>query len=485
MSKIPEDIRFYNTLNNRIEEFSPIEEGKVSLYTCGPTVYHYAHIGNLRTYIFEDVLSRTLRHAGYDVTHVMNITDVGHLQSDGDTGEDKMSVAAAREKKDPWKVAEYYEGEFFRHAGMLGIRPPDIVCRATDHIPEMIEMVSTLVDKGMAYESDGNVYFDVASFPTYAELANLKMDRQLSTDRVEIDDRKRNQADFALWFSQSKFPNQIMQWESPWGVGFPGWHIECSAMATKYLGERIDIHCGGIDHVPVHHTNEIAQAEATFGHKWVNTWMHGEFLVVDNGKMSKSKGDTLTIDKLVKDGFDPLAYRYQVLTSHYRKQLQFSYPALEGAQSAYEGLLDHVARWKGEASAGDTVRPEATAPYANAFWSSLRNDLHTPGAIATLWKAAKSTGLNATEKLCLAGEFDSILCLDLMAGPKRTLTPEHERIMAERDEARLGRNWQRADALRAVLTSEKVEVQDQSYMSLRRALRANTSNTAQGPALAG
>lgn len=455
-------MKIYNTATRRVEDFVPLEEGKVRLYTCGPTVYHYAHIGNMRTYVFEDVLRRTLEGLGYDVSHVMNITDVGHLQSDADTGEDKMSLAVAREKKSPWDIARYYEDAFFKHARMLGIERPGTVCRATEHIPEMIAMVETLVRKGYAYESGGNVYFDVAQFPRYPEFARLNMTGQQATDRVDFDGLKRNQADFALWFSQSKFPNQAMKWDSPWGEGFPGWHIECSAMAMKYLGERIDIHCGGIDHIPVHHTNEIAQSECCVDHNepWVNYWMHGAFLTVDKEKMSKSKGDVLTVEKLAADGFNPLSYRYLLLNTHYRGELRFNYDALEAAESAYKTLFEKVQEWRTETPDENGLSPRAIE-YRTAFWDAMRNDLHSPQALSVAWSVARADDIGNRDKLTLFRQFDGIFGLGLFNEQGHALSAQEQALLDQREAARLNKDWKESDRLRDVLLNDHgVQIRD-------------------------
>jgi cysteinyl-tRNA synthetase len=456
----PKHVSLFNTESRTVERLQPIEPGKVRLYACGPTVYKNAHIGNLRTYIFEDVLARTLERAGYSVTHVMNVTDVGHLQSDADEGEDKMTLAALQEHRSPWDIARFYEAEFFRHAAMLNIRRPNVVCRATDHISEMIEMIRVLQEKGFAYESGGNVYFDIARFPAYADFAGLRLDDLASTERVEFDERKRHQADFALWFSQSKFPHQIMKWDSPWGVGFPGWHIECSAMASKYLGERIDVHCGGIDHVRVHHTNEVAQSECCFGHRWVGHWFHCDFLELDKGKMSKSSGDFLTVDSLTQKGFDPRAFRYLVLTSHYRGTLRFSFEALEGAANAYGGLQRRVEELRAECgSRGDESLPPGVV-HAKAFWNAMMNDLRTPAAVASLWSVLKDEALPASQKLALVQDFDTVLGLDLAKASVQALTAEQEAWVAQREKARAVRDWAEADRLRKLLVEQGVEVRD-------------------------
>ena len=333
----------YNTMTRNKDEFVPYKEGKVGMYTCGPTVYNYAHIGNLRTYIFEDVLKKSLEYENYKVKHVMNITDVGHLQSDGDEGEDKMALGASREHKTVWEIAKFYEDAFFEDCIKLNIKRPTIVCRATDHIQDMINLIKKLEEKGYTYVSNGNVYFEIDKFEDYAKLANISMDELEAGSRIEIDPNKKNPLDFVLWFTNSKFSNQIMQWESPWGRGFPGWHLECSAMSIKYIGEYLDIHCGGIDHIAIHHTNEVAQSEGVLGHKWVKYWMHGEFLVLDSGKMSKSSGDFLTISRLEEEGYSPLDYRYFCLQSKYRKQLVFSFESLNDARNGYKKLKERIA----------------------------------------------------------------------------------------------------------------------------------------------
>jgi cysteinyl-tRNA synthetase len=457
-------LKIYNSLTRRKEEFVPIEAGRVRLYACGPTVYNYAHIGNMRTYVFEDILHRVLKRVEYEVHHVMNITDVGHLQSDADTGDDKMSVAAQREQKSPWDIAKFYESEFFRHAALLNIRKPNTICRATGHIAEMIAMVQILIEKGYAYISgheganDANVYFDVSRFGAYADFANLRLDEQASTDRVDHDDRKRNQADFVLWFSQSKFPNQIMKWDSPWGIGFPGWHIECSAMASKYLGDHIDIHCGGIDHITVHHTNEIAQSEGCFGHKWVNYWMHGAFLQLDNQKMSKSQGGVLTVDTLVREGFDPLDYRYLLLTAHYRGELKFSYETLSAARVAYQNWKERILDWKNALQ--EMSNPDLVKKYKERFTAAICDDLHMPEAVAVAWEVAKSTTLTSADKLVLFEDFDEIFGLNLLASTKAALNDEQMALIAAREQARTNKDWKESDRLRDLLKEQGIQIKD-------------------------
>jgi len=457
----PRTLRIHNTATRKVEPFEPLEPGKVGLYACGPTVYNYAHIGNLRTYFFEDVLRRTLEAIGFEVRHVMNVTDVGHLQSDEDFGDDKMMLAAGREKKSPWEIARFYEDAFFRHTDQLRIERPTVVCRATDHVPDMIAFIEALVADGHAYESGGNVYFEVSSFERYCDFAGLKLDQQCQTERVEHDERKRHQADFALWFSQSKYPNQIMTWDSPWGIGFPGWHIECSAMATRYLGEHFDIHCGGIDHVPVHHTNEIAQSEARFGDGWVRYWVHGEFLIDETGKMSKSKGEFLHLDRLSERGYDPLDYRYLLLTSHYRNKLHFTWDGLDQARNARRTLMNLIQDWQDAAKRDAGGGGEAAAAAHEArFWDSMLDDLHTPKALTAFWAAARDDGLSAAQRLALAGRFDPILGLGLLEDRRPDLTAEQQGMIDRRFEARKAKDFATADSLRDQLLAEGIRLKD-------------------------
>jgi len=450
-------VRFFNTLTRQVEPFSPIEDKKVKLYTCGPTVYAYAHIGNLRTYVFEDILRRSLEAAGFDVNHVMNITDVGHLESDADAGDDKMELAAKREKRSPWDIARFYETAFFEDCEKLRILKPSFVCRATEHIPEMQEMVKCLEAKGFTYVVDGNVYYRISKFPTYSELSRRNLDELIEGALVEIDPRKEDPRDFVLWFSQSKFPNQIMKWESPWGTGFPGWHIECSAMASKYLGERIDIHCGGIDHISVHHSNEIAQAEGCFGHKWVNTWMHGEFLVVDKGKMAKSSGDFLTLARVIDQGFDPLHYRFFCLGAHYRSQLFFSWEGLQHAKNAFESLRNRVISWKLAPQKGDGKKADA---YREKFFDALANDLDTPIALAVMWEMAKDQSLGSDAQLRLIRDFDQVLGFGVESFSRPALSTEQMDLVKERERARVEKNWKRADEMRDELMRLGIQIKD-------------------------
>ena len=453
-------IKFFNTLTRQTQLFAPINESEVGLYTCGPTVYSYAHIGNLRTYIFEDVLRRVLEKSGFNVKHVMNITDVGHLQSDADEGEDKMEVAARREKKSPWEIAKFFESAFFSDCADLNVQRPHVVCRATEHIPEMIEFGKALQDKGIAYVVDGNVYYDTSKFPSYPDFAHLDLAQTQEYGRVEQDSRKRNPQDFVLWFSQSKYPNQIMKWDSPWGVGFPGWHIECSGMASKYLGEQFDIHCGGIDHIPVHHTNEIAQSESRFGHRWVNYWLHGEFLVLDKGKMSKSKGSTLTVATLKELGYDPMHFRYLCLTAHYRSQLKFSYDSLDGARNAYETLQHKLVDWAAEPETPLTAQDKKfVADYGGQFWNAIAEDLNAPLALSALWTGLRDDRMSTTAKQALFRTANEVLGIT-KPEERMKLAPELEQLIKDRETARKEKNWKLADELRDRLSEQGILIKD-------------------------
>lgn len=450
-------ISLFNTLTRKKEKFEPVEPGKVRLYTCGPTVYDYAHIGNLRTYVFEDVLRRTLEAADYAVTHVMNVTDVGHLQSDADEGEDKVSVAAKRQKKTPEEIARFYEKIFFEDCEKLHILPSHHIPRATDHVDDMIQFIKVLEEKGFTYTVDGNVYFRIKKMPHYGALARLDLQQQQAGARVAVDEKKEDPHDFVLWFSKSKFPNQIQQWESPWGRGFPGWHIECSVMSSKYLGDRIDIHCGGIDHIPVHHTNEIAQSEAFFGKPWVNVWLHGEFLLLDKGKMAKSEGGFLTLSSLLEKGYLPDHYRYFCLTAHYRSQLVFSWENLDAAKNAFENLRNRVISWKLNPTKGSD---ESIKEMQKEFWNALYDDLDMPKALAVLWNVAKNTKLSSAAKMKLVEDFDRVLGFDVQHFQKPPLSEELMRLIAERETARQKKEWNRADELRDKLSKRGVQLKD-------------------------
>lgn len=453
----------YNTLTRSKEEFIPYEEGKVGMYTCGPTVYNYAHIGNLRTYIFEDVLKKSLEYSNYKVKHVMNITDVGHLQSDGDEGQDKMALGAKREHKTVWEIAKFYEDAFFEDCKKLNIKRPTIVCRATEHIQDMIDFIKKLEEKGYTYVSNGNVYFEIDKFADYAKLAHLSLDELEAGSRIEVDPNKKNPLDFVLWFTNSKFSNQIMQWESPWGKGFPGWHLECSTMSVKYIGEYLDIHCGGIDHIAIHHTNEVAQSEGALGHKWVKYWMHGEFLVLDSGKMSKSSGNFLTVSSLEKEGYSPLEYRYFCLQSKYRKQLVFSFESLNDAKNGYKKLKERIATVLSSISENDLTRDEKIVLYKEKFSSFISDDLNIANAFTVLFDVLKDNDLNNKEKSILIEDFDKVFSLDLMTIEKETTDIDEELInnlIVERNAARASKNWARADEIRNKFIAMNIELLD-------------------------
>ncbi|MBX7145054.1 MAG: cysteine--tRNA ligase [Oligoflexia bacterium] len=456
-------VRLFNTLSRQVEELKPLVPGKVSIYCCGPTVYDYQHIGNLRTYIFEDVLVRTLRLAGYQVTHVMNITDVGHLVSDADEGEDKMLVAMRREGKKSADIAQFYTDIFFNHCQLLHIKRPDIVCKATEHVQEMIELITRIERNGCTYISGGNVYFDISKLKDYGKLARLDIEKLMAGARIEVDQNKRNPYDFVLWFTKSKFENQELQWDSPWGRGYPGWHIECSAMSMKYLGEEFDIHCGGIDHIPVHHTNEIAQSEAATRKNWVRHWMHGEFLVQNKEKMSKSKGGFLTLDTILEKGFDPLTYRFFCLSAHYKAQLSWSWEALTGAAQGFERLKNTIIALKAEAPQAATG---PTAPrieeYRGEFKQALFNDLNVPKALATLWATLGDKQLSPRTRLDLAFEFDQVLGLGMQDWKEVALAlpTEVQTLVGQRQAAREARNWGESDRLRGEIEKLGYSVED-------------------------
>ena len=406
-------LKLYHSATRKKETFVPHEAGTVSMYTCGPTVYHFAHIGNLRTYIMEDVLDRYLRYSGYEVKRVMNITDVGHLSSDGDTGEDKMLKGAKREHKSVMEIARFYTDCFFSDCEKLHIRRPDVVEPATACIDDFIHVISSLMEKGYAYEAGGNIYFDTSKLDRYY-VFNDYTSEDLAVgvrEGVEEDGNKRNKADFVLWFTKSKFDDQELKWDSPFGVGYPGWHIECSCISMKHLGEYLDIHCGGIDNAFPHHTNEIAQSEAYLGHKWCNHWMHVLHLNADSGKMSKSKGEFLTVSLLEKKGYDPVVYRFFCLQSHYRRSLVFSFENLDNATVAYRKLIARIAAQR--VKEGETVDEAALAAMKAKFTAALDNDLNTSLAITAIYDVLKAD-TNAVTKRAALADFDRVLCLDLL-----------------------------------------------------------------------
>ena len=466
----------YNSATRKREEFIPREAGKVTMYTCGPTVYHFAHIGNLRTYTMEDVLDKYLRYVGNEVTRVMNITDVGHLSSDGDTGEDKMLKGAKRERKTVLEIAQYYTDAFFSDCDKLHIKRPEHIEPATNCIPEFISMIETLLEKGFAYEAGGNIYFDTSKLERYYIFNDFKEeDLEVGVrDSVEADLNKKNKADFVLWFTKSKFDDQELKWNSPWGIGYPGWHIECSCIASKFVGEYLDIHCGGIDNAFPHHTNEIAQSEAAFGHEWCKYWFHVHHLNTNSGKMSKSKGEFLTVSLLESKGYDPLVYRFFCMQSHYRKNLVFSWENLDNAKIAYEKLVSRVADLKPEGGEIDAV---AFAEGKKRFTDALDNDLNTSLAVTALYDVFKLKTNDAT-KLALVEDFERVLDLGLVAAAKKIndekarqaaeenagVDPEllayiNEKIEARRA-AKKAKNFAEADAIRDELLAKGITLLD-------------------------
>ena len=458
-------VYFFNTLTRKVEQFIPNVDGKVAMYTCGPTVYHFAHIGNLRSYIMEDILEKTLRYVGYDVKRVMNITDVGHLTSDADTGEDKMLKGAKREHKTVMEIAKYYTDAFFDDCRKLNIKRPDVVEPATNCIPEFINMVKVLLEKDYAYIAGGNVYFDTSKLDDYYVFSS-QSEKKLMVgvrDDVSEDINKKNKADFVLWFTKSKFDNQELKWDSPWGVGYPGWHIECSCISMKHLGEYMDIHCGGVDNIFPHHTNEIAQSEAYLGHKWCNYWFHVHHLNDKSGKMSKSKGEFLTVSLLEEKGYNPLVYRLFCLQSHYRKPLEFSYEVLDNMTTAYNKLIKKI----GELKADGSVDEEAFAGFRNKFEDAICSDLNTSSAITVIYDVLRSD-INDMTKLELIKSFDEVLSLDLLkdhGNDKESSVDSElkEYILAkieERKAAKKEKDFAKADAIRDELAAKGIQIKD-------------------------
>ena len=455
-------MKLYNTLTRKVEKFVPNEEGKVKMYTCGPTVYHDAHIGNLKSYIGHDILDKTLRYLGYEVTRAMNITDVGHLTSDSDSGEDKMLVASKRENKSAYEIAKFYTEAFFNDFKLVNCKMPEIISPATENIDMYIKMITKLIEDGYAYQSGGNVYFDISKLDDYYVLTNHKENDMIVGVRegVEEDSNKKNQADFALWFTTSKFENQEMVWDSPWGRGYPGWHIECSGISIRYLGEYLDIHGGGVDNIFPHHTNEIAQSEAYLGHKWCNYWFHHEHLMDESGKMSKSKGGILTVSVLKENGYNPLAYRYMCLESHYRKQLVFTYNALEKAQNTLNKLKNRINKLSDDGELDKDKFDE----YDNKFKDALSDDLNTSNALTVLYEVLKDNNLNDKTKLELVNSFDKVLSLDLTKEEENEIDSDLEKMIqdkiAERAEAKKNKDYALADSIRDELLSKNVKLID-------------------------
>jgi len=452
-------IKLYNTLTRKIEEFRPINKDLVTIYTCGPTVYWYAHIGNLRTYIFEDVLKRVLRYNGYKIKHVMNITDVGHLTSDQDSGEDKMEKGAKREQKTVWEVAQFYTDAFKKDLALLGIEEPDVWIKATDTIPQQLDLIKKLEKKGFTYVIADGVYFDTAKLPEYGRLWPNKMDIQAGS-RVEMVAGKKNATDFALWKLTPAGVKRQMEWDSPWGKGFPGWHTECVVMSTGELGVPFDIHCGGIDHILIHHTNEIAQAEAAFGQAMCNYWMHGEFLNLAGEKIAKSSGNIVTVDDLVKKGIDPLAYRYLCFTTNYRVPLAFSWDALEAAQNALKNLYSAISNLKEKNVVPAANLADGAKKYQEKFLAAINDDLNMPQALAVVWEILKDAALADEAKFGALLNFDRVLGFRLKDVKAEVIPEEIKKLAQERETARLAKDFARSDELRKKISDLGYSVKD-------------------------
>ena len=452
-------LKVYNTLSRKKEDFNELNKGEITMYSCGPTVYNYAHIGNLRTYVFMDLLRRVLKYDGYKLKGVMNITDVGHLTSDGDEGEDKMDKRAKETGKTPKEIADYYTNIFMTDLAKLNIGLPEIIAKATEHIDDMIQYVQRLVDAGFAYETSDGVYFDISKFPKYGELSRLNLDEQIAGARVEVNSEKRNPQDFAVW--KKADPNHIQQWPSPWGMGYPGWHIECSAMSQKYLGEVFDIHTGGVDHIPVHHENEIAQNEALTGRKSVDYWMHGEFMLVDNGKMSKSLGNTYTIAQLEQMGYSPMVFRYFCLNAHYRKKLNFTFDGMDAAKVSYERLCGIL---RSHSYGLALVDQDTLSEFKQEFDNAINDDINIPMALGVLWKMTKLPLCSDVYKLAL--QMDKVLGLSLDKAEeyiKKNGTDVPDEVVALAEErllAKQQKDWAKADELRGKIKEMGYSVLD-------------------------
>ena len=451
-------MKFYNTLTKKVDDFVPIHENIVNMYTCGPTVYHYAHIGNMRNYIGHDILEKTLLYLGYNVKRAMNITYVGHLTSDADTGEDKMEVASKREGKSAYEIADFYTKAFFKDFNNLNCKMPEIVSKATDNIDMYIKIIEDLLKKDIAYVSGGNVYFDISKVDDYYKLSNHSLEGNMVGIRetVTSDEKKRNQADFVLWFTKSKFENHEMVWDSPFGVGYPGWHIECSGISIKYLGEYLDIHGGGVDNIFPHHTNEIAQSEAYLGHKWCNYWFHNEHLLDSTGKMSKSKGDFLTVSLLIEKGYDPLSFRFMCLNSHYRKQLVFTYEALNQAEATLKKLRNKISNIvdEGELDEGEF------STYNDRFIKEISNDLNTANALSVMYELIKDEQVNGHTKLELIKKFDKVFSVNLINEKSKNEDKEILDLIEKRSEAKKNKDFELADSIRSELENRGIILVD-------------------------
>jgi cysteinyl-tRNA synthetase len=450
-------VMLYNTLSRSLELFTPYQPQQVGLYCCGPTVYNYAHIGNLRTYIFEDILRRTLQAAGYQVKHIMNITDIGHLSDDGDDGEDKMVRAARQQGMNVWQIAQFFTQAFFDDCQKLHILPPHIAPAATQHIDGIIAQIQTIVDAGYTYISNGNLYFDTSKDANYGVLRGYGLG-QHGYNRVDTNANKRNPEDFVLWFTQSKFIDHAMYWPSPWGQGYPGWHIECSSLSTQYLGQHFDIHCGGIDHIGIHHTNEMAQNRACYQHYSARYWLHAEFLTLDHTKMSKSDGSFLTLSKLQEAGFHALDYRYFCLGAHYRKPLAFHYDALTSAKQARHKILQKITHWQALLSQTAT---EAADKAFHKMTDRLCQDLNTPEALAVVWETIKNPDMSDIDKVHALFMMDKVLQLGLFIEPSvPSLSPEIEQLLQQRTQARQDKNYAESDRIRDLLLEKGIVIKD-------------------------
>jgi len=449
------DLYLYNTLTRKKEIFKPINPPFVGIYTCGPTVYNYAHIGNLRTYIFEDILKRVLLYNGYKVKHVMNITDVGHLTSDADEGEDKIELEAKRERKNAWQIAEFYTTAFKSDIKKLNILEPDIWCKATEHIDDFIALIKVLEEKGYTYRTSDGIYFDTSKLPDYGKLAGQDIEEILPGARIEYNPEKKNPSDFALWKFSPKNVKRQMEWDSPWGVGFPGWHIECSAMSTKYLGQPFDIHCGGVDHIKIHHTNEIAQSEAAYGKPMANYWLHGEFLVLGEKRMGKSEGNFITLSVLEEKGYNPLAYRYFCFTAHYRSPLKFTWSAIDSAQRALNRLYENIKKYPRE-------DVEFHKEYEEKFHLAINDDLDMPKAISIVWELIKDDTITPEVKRATLIQFDKVLGLSFDNPPEIKIDVPEEiwNLLEEREIARKEKNWERADKIREEIKNRGYIIED-------------------------
>lgn len=469
------DIKFFNSLGREKQIFKPIEKGKAGLYTCGPTVYDYQHIGNFRTFLFEDLLKRVLLYNGYSVTHIMNITDVGHLVSDGDTGEDKMETGSARTGMTVWEIAEHYTKFFIDDAKLLNILPPTKYTKATDYIKEQIDLVKCLDDKGFTYITSDGVYFDTSKLKDYGKLARLDVEGLEEGTRIEFSSEKKNKTDFALWKFSPKDTKRQMEWDSPWGKGFPGWHAECSAMSQKYLGDTFDIHCGGIDHVPIHHTNEIAQSEACTGKPFVHYWLHGAFLEEESGKMSKSKGEFLRLKLLMDKGYSPMDYRYLCLGTHYRKRLLFSWELLDKSKAVLGRLKQNIIRFKDSSDLSDSS--DLKKKYQNDFNESINDDLNMPQALAVLWGVVRDENLSSKTKLELIYDFDKVLGLGLDKTEEEKpieVPAEIMELVNQRIAAKKAKDFKLADELRAEVKELGYDIVDKKERA--EVKKINTNN---------